>query len=212
MQRRQFLWGAPAATLGVAGLGSATEQVQVIQPEHASVKRPSLLRDYSAEDHRRRLQSIGIGTSQIQKCLRKHLITNYQPAQCCYNLGEYPARKPWDPGAEDEEELDRLKALGIQLLQVFDDWNDSLRLFGGDKYSAVNEAGYRRFLDMAHRRGMKVLTYASPCFLQRTDPDFKQEWSREGDFLTVGYWDMARCSPASPELAGVRAAEDRQDP
>jgi hypothetical protein len=45
---------------------------------------------------------------------------------------------------------------------------------------------------------MKVLTYASPCFLQRTDPDFKPEWSREGDFLTVGYWDMARCSPASP--------------
>ena len=130
--------------------------------------------------------------------MRKHLITDYLPAQCCYNLGEYPSRKPWAPGEYDEQELDRLRDHGIQVLQVFDDWNDSLRLFGGDKYTAVNPAGYRRFIDMAHRRGMKVLTYTSTCFLQRTDPDCRPEWSREGDFLVVGYWDMARCSPASP--------------
>jgi len=51
---------------------------------------------------------------------------------------------------------------------------------------------------MAHRRGMKVIPYASSCFLHRTDPDFRQEWSREGDNLLLGYWNMARCSPASP--------------
>ncbi|MFH1923171.1 MAG: hypothetical protein ABIP48_25190, partial [Planctomycetota bacterium] len=45
---------------------------------------------------------------------------------------------------------------------------------------------------------MKMITYTSTCFLQRTDPDFRQEWSREGDNLLVGYWNMARCSPASP--------------
>ena len=38
----------------------------------------------------------------------------------------------------------------------------------------------------------------STCFLQRTDPDFRQEWAREGDNLVLGYWNMARCSPASP--------------
>ena len=94
--------------------------------------------------------------------------------------------------------MDRLKEHGIQLIQVFDEWNDSLRLFGGDKYTALNPAGFRRFIDMVHRRGMKIITYASTCFLQRTDPDFRQEWSREGDNLLVGYWNMARCSPASP--------------
>ena len=130
--------------------------------------------------------------------MREHLIADYFPGQCCYNLGEYPSTVPWDPGEYDEQELDRLRDEGIQVLQVFDDWNDSLRLFGGDKYSAVNPAGYHRFIEMAHRRGMKVLTYTSTCFIQRTDPDFRQEWSREGDFLEVGYWNMARCSPASP--------------
>ncbi|HUW61969.1 MAG TPA: hypothetical protein VMZ06_13295 [Candidatus Bathyarchaeia archaeon] len=129
--------------------------------------------------------------------MRKHLITNYLPAQATYNLGEYPSRTRWEPNDYDEQELDRLRDHGIQILQVFDDWNDSLRLFGGDKYRAVNPEGFRRFVDMVHRRGMKILPYISSGFLQRTDPDFRPEWSREGDFLVLGYWNMARCAPAS---------------
>lgn len=197
MDRRDFLKAGTGAMLAgsVAGTpsGPACAQSAGEAPRVAS-----LLRDYSAEDHRRRLQNITVCTGAIRSCMRTHLITDYLPGQCCYNLGEYPSREPWSVGEYDEQELDRLRDEGIQVLQVFDDWNDSLRLFGGDKYSAVNPEGYRRFIEMAHRRGMKVLTYTSPCFLQRSDPDFKQEWSREGDFLVVGYWDMARCSPASP--------------
>ena len=68
-----------------------------------------VMRDFTAEDHRRRLQNIGICTKKIRKCMRKHLITNYLPAQCVYNMGEYPSRKPWAPGKYDEQELDRLK-------------------------------------------------------------------------------------------------------
>ena len=194
MNRREFLsTGAGVAAAAQFASVSAAAADPTPVPRIAS-----LLRDYTDADHRHRLRNIAACTQNIRSCLRKHLITNYLPGQCCYNLGEYPARTPWDVGDYDEAELDRLKADGIEVLQVFDDWNDSLRLFGGDKYSAVNPAAYRRFIDMAHRRGMKVLTYTSPCFLQRSDPDFRQEWSRESDFLVVGYWDMARCSPASP--------------
>jgi len=134
--------------------------------------------------------------------MRKHLITSYLPAQACYNLSEYPSRTRWEPNEYDEQELDRLKDHGIQLIQVFDDWNDSLRLFGGHKLRAVNPDGFRRFVHMVHNRGMRIIAYVSTGFLQRTDPDFRQEWSREGDFLELGYWNMARCSPAS---AGWRA-------
>lgn len=200
MYRRTFLKTGMQA--GVVG-GMAPGPAALASGEHpARVSTggggTSLLRDYTAEDHRRRLQNIAQCNSAIHTCMRKHLVTDYLPGQCCYNLGEYPSSKPWVVDEYDEQELDRLRDEGIQVLQVFDDWNDSLRLFGGDKYSAVNPAGYHRFIEMAHQRGMKVLTYTSPCFIQRTDPDFRQEWSREGDFLVVGYWDMARCSPASP--------------
>lgn len=203
MRRRQFLrMGTGTLFAGSAASSPCWMTTAVESALAVGTSAPpapaSLLRDYTEDDHRRRLLNLGICTRSIRSCMRKHLITDYLPAQCCYNLGEYPARKPYDPDDHDERELDHLKEHGIQVLQVFDDWNDSLRLFGGDKYTACNPAGYRRFIDMAHRRGMKVLTYTSPCFIQRTDPDFRQEWSRERDYLVVGYWNMARCSPASP--------------
>ncbi|NQT15640.1 MAG: hypothetical protein HQ582_22980 [Planctomycetes bacterium] len=197
MHRRDFLLStAQAAFAGSAAL--STGPSSATEGAAPSTDASSILGRLTAEDHRRRLQNIGIAQRGIRSCLRKHLITNYLPAQCCYNLGEYPCRQPWDPGEYDEQELDRLKEHGIQLIQVFDEWNDSLRLFGGDKFTALNPDGFRRFIDMVHRRGMKMMTYASSCFLQRTDPDFRQAWSREGDNLVVGYWNMARCSPASP--------------
>ena len=204
MDRRSFLKsGGRAVAAGTIAGAVSTASTQ--KPEIAIAKAatippatPSLLRDFTAAQHRRRLENIARCTSTIQSSMREHLINEYSPGQCCYNLGEYPSTKPWVVDEYDEAELDRLQSEGIQVLQVFDDWNDSLRLFGGDKYSAVNAAGYHRFIELAHARGMKVLTYTSTCFIQRSDPDFKQEWSREGDFLQVGYWDMARCSPASP--------------
>ena len=184
--------GCDDAEFDIAGRGGREPGAARAQraPPCCATTRPTIIGDVC--------RISGLPPSVLHRCLRQHLVTNYLPAQCCYNLGEYPAMRPWDPDEVDEQELDRLKAIGIQVLQVFDDWNDSLRLFGGDKYSPVNPAGYRRFLEMAHRRGMKVLTYVSPCFLQRTDPDFRPEWSREGDFLVVGYWNIAHCSPASP--------------
>lgn len=206
MRRRDFLLTTPAVGLTATALAADVPPGEPATPDSGAPApgaivvppRPRLIADYGAADHRDRLRAIAFGTATIHDCLRRHLVTNYLPAQCCYNLGEYPATRPWDPGAEDEAELDRLAGLGVEVLQVFDDWNDSLRLFGGDKYSPVSRDGYVRFLAMARRRGFKVLTYVSPCFIQRTDPDFDPAWSRPGDFLVVGYWNMARCSPASP--------------
>lgn len=198
MDRRDFFKvGAKAAVVGAAVSTPVCSSPAATSPAGDGAA-GAVLKSYTAADHRRRLDNIGICTRDIRACMRTHLVTNYLPAQCCYNLGEYPCRKPWDPDEYDEAELDRLKEHGIQLLQVFDDWNDSLRLFGGDKYTALNPAGFHRFVEMAHRRGMKVLAYTSTGFLQWTDPDFRQEWSPEGSRCSVGFFDLARCSPASP--------------
>lgn len=197
MQRRDFM----KANAQVAVVGAAA--AVAVRPSRASVgaaaqpEAPAILRDYTAEDHRRRLLNIGLGTRAIRAYLRRHLVTNYLPAQACYNLGEYPCVKPWEIGEYDEQELDRLKDHGIQIIQVFDEWNDALRLFGGDKYTALNPAGFRRFIDMVHQRGMKILPYTSIGFLEQTNPNFRSEWSA-GQLCQSGYWDLAYCSPASP--------------
>jgi hypothetical protein len=153
--------------------------------------------DYTIEDHRRRLQNIAVAERAIRTCLRKHLITSYLPGQCCYNLGEYPAKKIWDPDDWDEQELDRLYDHGIRLVQVHEEWNDSQRLFGGHKFSAANPAGFRRFIEMVQRRGMKLIVYASSGYFDRKDPDFREEWARPQSLREI-YYHYANCSPASP--------------
>jgi hypothetical protein len=200
MIRRDFFKASVAAA--TAGLAISGNTGAAEETPGASDETPAILKSFTAEDHRRRLENIRMCERAIRTCLRKHLVTNYLPIQATYNLGEYPSRARWAPNDYDEQELDRLRDHGVQIIQVFDDWNDSLRLFGGDKYTPVNPAGFRHFVDLVHRRGMKILPYVSSGFLQRTDPDFRPEWSRTDDFLVLGYWNMARCAPAS---AGWRA-------
>lgn len=198
MHRRDLL-KAGAAAAGVFAVttnrAAAADAAISKTPTDAS----AVLASYGAADHRRRLVNIGRCQQAIRTCLRKHLIAGYLPGQCCYNLGEYPCRKPWDPDDWDEQELDRLRDHGIRLLQVHEEWNDSQRLFGGHKLAALNPAGFRRFVDMVHRRGMKLIVYVSSGYFEKNDPDFRPEWTAKDDHPLVEiYFRYAHCSPASP--------------
>jgi hypothetical protein len=198
MDRRSFL---KATALPAAGAGMVCSLAGGAQDARAPARgsgAPAVIAGYTAEDHRRRLENIARCHRNITACLRKHLVTNYLPAQCCYNLGEYPAEKPWTVGPYDAEELQRLRDHGIQLIQLFEEWGDPLRLFGGQKYVPARPAELRRFVDLAHQNGMKVMPYASSCFLDYRDPDFRPEWSRKDDKCVVGMWNLARCWPGSP--------------
>jgi hypothetical protein len=203
MKRREFLKvGGSAALVGAAGPGSSVGFCSTARaggPETATKSPLAVVTDFSAAEHRRRLENIAVCERQVRKCLRKHLITDYLPGQCGYNLGEYPWRKPWeDPNDWDEHQLDQLKEHGISLVQLNDEWDDSKRLFGGNRFSPVNPAGFRAFVEMVHRRGMRVIVYASSGFFERPDPDFHKEWARSADQdLVELYWHNAWCSPAS---------------
>jgi hypothetical protein len=185
--RRQFLKSSVASSL-----------VTAAEPRSfAGVRSSPIVTTFSHEDHRRRLLNIQRCEQTIRTCLRRHTITSYLSGQAAYNLGEYPSRTPWVPDENDEQELDQLRDHGITLIQIMEEWNDLLRLFGGNKFTAVNPPGLSRFLAMAHKRGMKVLLYISTGFMQATDPDFRADWARPGRLQLV-HWNMARCSPASP--------------
>ena len=202
MKRRQFLKAsaAPATAAILLAKGddstvpAAANSIEVVKPGS-----PAVLSGYTNADHRKRLVNIGICEGAIQTCLRKHLVTSYLPGQCCYNLGEYPCRKPWDPDEWDEAELDRLRDHGIRLIHVHEDWNDSQRLFGSHKLAPLNPDGFRRFVDMVHQRGMKLIVYASSGYFEKNDPDFRPEWTAANDRpLREIYFRYAHCCPASP--------------
>ena len=111
MDRRQFLTAGAAAAAAGAAISLPTNPAQAADspgatPAAGASGAPAILASYTADDHRRRLTNIAVCTRKIRKCMRKHLITDYLPAQCVYNMGEYPSRKPWEPGECDEQELD----------------------------------------------------------------------------------------------------------
>jgi len=195
MLRRDFLTAA-----GLSAVAASTAGAYESGTAPADLVTPPILKSFTTEDHRRRLQNIALCEKGIRDCLRKHLILDYIPGQVSYNLGEYPSRKPYNPDEYDEQELDRLRDGGIRLIQVMEDWNDLLRLFGGNKFTAVNPAGLRRFIDMVHKRGMKILLYASTGYMQQGDPDLKDEWIRHQPkpLEQAAHWRLLRCSPASP--------------
>lgn len=176
--------------------GVASSLVAAAAPRPGD-RSPTIDTTFSQEDHRRRLLNIQECEQAIRVCLRKHTITSYLSGQAAYNLGEYPSRMRWAPNENDERELDNLRDHGITLIQIMEEWNDLLRIFGGNKFTAVNPPGLRRFISMAHNRNIKVLLYISTGFMQATDPDFRGEWARPGRLQLV-HWNMARCSPASP--------------
>ncbi len=201
MNRRGFLKrGTGSALAGaslVTGLGAEDRWATAPRLELRSAEAPESLKKYSEQDHRRRLRNIARCESSIHGAMRKHLVSGYLPGQCSYNLGEYPCRKPWEITEWDAQELDRLKAEGIGLIQLHEEWNDSQRLFAANKYSPLNEKGFRQFLDLAHQRGMKVIVYASSGFFEKRDSDFRAEWARDQDLVEL-FYHYARCSPASP--------------
>ncbi len=210
MDRRKFLvtgaLGAAAGSLAARQVALASRRCSKLYPASDSTlaerqrhPAPAILQSYSVEDHRRRLTNIALCHRGIRACLKQHLITSYLPGQCTYNLGEYPCRKPWNPDDWDEQELDKLHQQGIRLIQVHEEWTDILRVFGGSRTTPLNPAGFRRFVDMVHRRGMKLIIYVSSGRFQRPDPDFRPEWAGppSQDLVELG-WHKAHCSMASP--------------
>ncbi|MFA7005465.1 MAG: hypothetical protein WC429_15595 [Verrucomicrobiia bacterium] len=118
MNRREFFktgtQAAMAGALSATGPGASAEAA----PPKGAALTPAVLKGYSAEEHRRRLQNVALGERGVRACMRKHLITDYLPGHCVYNLGEYPASKPWKPDDCDERELDKLRDHGIRLIQL----------------------------------------------------------------------------------------------
>src|SRR5438270_10026167 len=119
MNRRTLLTrGWFSALAGMMPRALATPQSTHGSPSGAA----PIMQSFSSEDHRRRLRNIQACERGIRDCMKKYLITNYIPGQVSYNLGEYPSRKPYNPGEYDENELDRLRDGGIRLIQIMEDW------------------------------------------------------------------------------------------
>ena len=194
MHRRNLLGTSAAAAVGTIFSEIPAHAAGPAQTGRSATA--EIVKSYTDHDHRRRLENIRFGHQNIRAALRTHLVTSYLPGQCSYNLGEYPCLKPWNPDDWDEQELDKLRARhrtdpgarGVERPAAAV-WQQQA--------GTLNPAGLRRFVEMVHRRGMKLIVYVSSGYFQRSDPDFRAEWARPQDLIEL-YYDYAACSVASP--------------
>lgn len=152
-----------------------------------------------AQQHAR-IQNINNAEKSNKNCLRRIRIQDYLPGQAIYNLGDYPAKISAAPTDYDRELIKKMAESGVDLIQVHEDWNDACRLYGADKYNAVDKEGMKKFIRLCHDNGIKVIAYVSSGYFHAPDPDYRKEFEIEGDrHLSMNYMDYLHAAQDSPE-------------
>lgn len=152
------------------------------------------------EQHRARIHNINSAETGNHKYFRRHRVHDYMPGQVTYNLGDYPARFSIEPTEYDFNMLKSMAENGVELIQIHEEWNDSIRHLGADKFSSFDPEGLQKFVDMCHYFGMKIIPYISSGFFHEFDSDFKEEFSCRKRHCTVGmHFSYRTCSAGSAQ-------------
>lgn len=114
--------------------------------------------------------------ASVRSCTRRQRLRGYIPGQVTYNLGGYPSRFSIMPTEYDEERIRTLAQMGVGLIQVHEEWNDSIRVLGADKYSSHDPKGMRAFVELCHRWGIKIVPYLSTGYIDARDPFCREEF------------------------------------
>ena len=145
--------------------------------------------------HRARIENINAAEQGSRAYLRRHRIRDYLPGQAVYNLGDYPAKFSIEPTEYDYNMIKDMAAHGVELIQIHEEWNDSIRRFGADKYSSHDPEGLHHFIDLCHSFGIKIIPYISSGYLHEYDPDFREEFTQRVAHCINGmYFKYRNCS------------------
>lgn len=151
-------------------------------------------------EYRTRIGHVRFAEERVRACARRERIGEYIPGQVIYNLGEYPARFSIRPTEYDYELIKSLSQKGVGLIQLHEEWNDSQRLLGADKFTSHDPEGLKEFIKLCHSFGIKVLPYISSGFFDWRDPDFTERFSMHGVYeLNAFYYRYRCCDAASPD-------------
>ena len=149
------------------------------------------------EENRRRIENVRYAAEHVKACGKHVRIRDYLPGQVTYNLGPYPAKFSIEPTEYDYNLVKSFAERGVGLIQVHEEWNDSIRHLGADKYSSHDPAGMKNFIKLCHDFGIKVLPYLSAFYFDRRDPDFRRDFMRYESYLVSVHFEYANCSAAS---------------
>ena len=153
-----------------------------------------IMYNYTGDDHRRRLLNIRYIEKNLDSCGKKNFVTDYRPGHYVY--------KSAAPQTEEEDRalFKKLSDAGVEILQLWSGWCGYD--WGGDvMYRPVDPEATRKFLDLAHEYGLKVLPYTSTNFFTRQDDSFNPDWAFIEAYdlhMSRHEFTLAHCSPTSP--------------
>ena len=150
-------------------------------------------------EHSKRIKNINDAEKSNRSYFCRHRIRDYMPGQATYNLGDYPARFSIAPTEYDYEMLKNLSENGVELIQVHEEWNDSIRHLGATKHTSHDPDGMKRFVDLCHSFGIKIIPYASTGYISQNDPDFCEDFTRGRFDLKISHFHYRMCHAGSPK-------------
>ncbi|MBR7181923.1 MAG: hypothetical protein IKD28_03980, partial [Clostridia bacterium] len=156
------------------------------------------MKQLTLAEHRARIDNINAAERSCKKYYSRKRIHDYLPGQTIYNLGDYPARFSIAPTDYDRELIADLARNGVELIQIHEEWNDSIRHLGADKFTCHDPKGMEGFIDLCHENGIKIIPYVSTGYFHWHDPDFRDEFIRYDYRLTQSYYDYQHCYAGSP--------------
>ena len=155
------------------------------------------MNQWGLEDQKKRIENIRYASEHVKSCTRHIRVHDYLPGQVTYNLGPYPAKFSIEPTEYDYNLIKSFAEKGVGLIQVHEEWNDGIRLYGADKYNSHDPSGMKSFIKLCHDFGIKVLPYLSSFYFDRRDPDFRRDFMRYESYLISVHFEYANCSAES---------------
>ncbi|MBQ9797480.1 MAG: hypothetical protein IJW50_07135 [Clostridia bacterium] len=156
---------------------------------------------FTLAEEKKRIDNVTYVNEHVKKCAKRVRIRDYLPGQVTYNLGPYPAKFSIEPTEYDYNLIKSFAEKGVGLIQVHEEWNDHIRLYGADKYSSHDREGMKNFIKLCHSFGIKVLPYLSSFYFDRRDPDFRRDFMRYESYLISVHFEYANCSAQSETWA-----------
>lgn len=158
------------------------------------------MKHLTLEQQRARISNIDSAAASNKSYSVRHRVQDYLFGQAIYNLGDYPVRFSIAPTEYDVDMITDMAANGVKLIQIHEEWNDAIRVLGADKFSCFDPDGMRKFIDLCHYVGIKIIPYVSSGYLQEDDLDMRPEFTVTDRVCCNGlYFRYRRCSAGSPE-------------
>ena len=144
------------------------------------------MHNLSENEHKKRMCNLKNAQSDIKEYTRELRIHNYKPGQIIYYLGDYPQKMSITPTEYDYNLLKSYAENGVDMIQVHEEWNDTIEKYGSDKWHSCDHEGMLKFIEACHSFGIKIIPYCSASYIHQKSKYYTEEFSR----CTGGCTDM----------------------